>query len=186
MNKFLFVFRTAYNFIVVVFFSLIFLPCISYSAALDWTGNTHNVVIHRHQFQQAWIPKFENIGILAIPVNFIAEDRDAVVKDIFGRTVTTVPIQKNGDTRTEKSANNAREDGCIDINTHPFLFLLYVFIGALIGAPLGYFLFMLFMCHLENIFCIDTLIKLKVPKFLYWDVNDDSYYRIIYTQRRNQ
>lgn len=176
MKKFHFVFRRSlavnnYSFIGqllhhIVIFALVFLPCFAYSAPFCGWGKNHESIIQDPYFFQTCLPYFEYIRRVAVPMNIIKKNDKPIDKGSLGGNIITEPIQadsnNNADSRTDKTRENY-------IYAHPFLVLLQLSVGALMGLFIGVFIFLLLVGHLEHFFSIGLLRKLKILKCFYYD-----------------
>jgi hypothetical protein len=150
--------------------ALVFFPCFAHSASFDWRGEIQERVVISPYFLEGCVPDLEDLLLRGIPVNIMQQKAEAVIEGALSENVTSIPVQSNGDENPNKRTEKTGEDyTCI----HPFLFSLQLFIGALIGIPISWFIFLTFMGHLEHIFSINTLRKWKVPKWFY---NDSVYF----------
>jgi hypothetical protein len=99
-------------------------------------------------------------------MNIIKKNDKPIDKGSLGGNIITEPIQadsnNNADSRTDKTRENY-------IYAHPFLVLLQLSVGALMGLFIGVFIFLLLVGHLEHFFSIGLLRKLKILKCFYYD-----------------
>ena len=146
--------------------TLIIFPCLAHVSPLEWRGKVHKSVVEDPNFFEGCVPHFESIRWVTIPMNIVQEDVKSISKGTSGGNITTVPVQSDGSKNTKNGTEDSREDyACV----HPFLFFLQLFIGGLLGLPIGFLFFLVLVGHLEHIFSIATLRKLRIPKFLYYD-----------------
>jgi hypothetical protein len=176
MKKFFFIFRSHltvnyYSFIrqlfgSVIIFAFIIFPCFAYSASSDSGDEIKESIIEQPQFFKTDIPGFEHILFIAVPEDVMLKNAESINQGTFSGSITTIPIQANSNKATHNRTEKTREDYAY---VHPFLFLLSSGIGFLMGPPIAFLIVLCAVGHLEHLFHVSTLRKLRVPKFLYVD-----------------
>lgn len=175
MKKFFFVFRRSlvinnHSLIgqllhCVLIFAFVVLPCFAYPAFFDRWGKVHESIIQDPYSFQTCVPCFEYIRFGTVPINVIPQNHKLIGKGSPGGSITTVPIYYDSSKKTNNRTDNTRED--YYIWAHPFLVLLELALGALMGLFIGVFISLVLFGQLDLILSIGLLRKLKVPKCFY-------------------
>jgi hypothetical protein len=146
--------------------ALVRLPGFFYFFSFTARGNVVEGVIKGPYFFESVIPSLKYPPIVAGIPHIVTEEHEPVSKPSLGRCVSIVPVEATTKDYAENGSDKPRK------KVTWFHGLLSTLVGAILGAIIGFLGFSLAIGHLEYIFTINLLRKMKVPKCLYADPDD--------------
>ena len=145
-----------------VIYAFVCIPCFCYFFSFPAWGNVGEGVIKTPYLFKVVIPRFEYSTIVASIPDIVAKEDESVGEFSFSRGVSAVPVKEPGTGYAQKGSNKSRK------KISWFHFFLSTLVGAVLGVIVGTLGFLVAIGHLEWIFTVAFLEKMKVPKCLYW------------------
>lgn len=147
----------------VVIYSFVFIPCLFNAAPSPQRSNVVISVVENPDILKACVPRFEHVGVSAVPPNIIAKNNEPVGEGSSGSGVSTVQVDGKSGNDAKECTNKAGKKITVG---HLCLVAPFIFFGGLFAV---FLLYLILIGDLDFIFPRGWLRRLRVPKCLYHD-----------------